>query len=256
MELTTQIPNSVARIRLNILQYSFHFIEWRWSLSFKLLLANNRRTLFNVSPLLDHALDKSPFEATVKSGTQLCSRRLLQPIIYCAGGVSVFFPLFTRIDLYEVDSQQLGHTLLTPITKERLTVEIVELIASVLDENLPNQQQMLNLSGFLVLGLAEVLLKDAISHVFLNPFIWVYAGYKVQRELYMFLIPQFDNDPRLLRNLCRFPRMPFLEHIAVSDIESLVSFLETSQDMTCIEDILHMIIRALSQKSLPIPTSH
>lgn len=40
------------------------------------------------------------------------------------------------------------------------------------------------------------------------------------------------------------------EHIAVSDIESLVSFFETSQDMACIEDILHMIIRALSQKSL------
>lgn len=295
--------------------------------------ASNRRTLFNVSPSLDHALDKSSFEATVKNGTQLCSRRLLQQIIYCAGGVSVFFPLFTRIDLYENDSQQLGYNLLTPITKERLTAEIIELIASVLDENLPNQQQMLNLSGFSVLGfllqsvpsqqlnmdtllalkhmlnvisncgLAEVLVKDAISHVFLNPFIWVYAVYKVQRELYMFLIQQFDNDPRLLKSLCRFPRvldiihqfywdnMPYStvgskahlqpitnkdfgerpnkeeiqkirllllsigemslrEHIAVSDIESLVSFFETSQDMACIEDILHMIIRALSQKSL------
>ena len=105
-----------------------------------------------MSTSLDHALDKSSFEATVKNGTQLCSRRLLQQIIYCAGGVSVFFPLFTRIDLYENDSQQLGYNLLTPITKERLTAEIIELIASVLDENLPNQQQMLNLSGFSVLG--------------------------------------------------------------------------------------------------------
>nr|XP_043606677.1 BEACH domain-containing protein B isoform X1 [Erigeron canadensis] len=294
--------------------------------------ASSRRTLFNVSPLLDHSLDKSSFEATVKSGTQLCSRRLLQQIIYCAGGVSVFFPLFTRIDLYDDDSQQLGYNLLTPITKERLTAEIIELIASVLDENLPNQQQMLNLSGFSVLGfllqsvpsqqlnmetlsalrhmlnvisncgLADVLVKDAISHVFLNPFIWVYAGYKVQRELYMFLIQQFDNDPRLLKSVCRFPRvldiihqfywdnmmshptsgskpllqpitnkgfgerpnkeeiqkirllllsigeMSLREHISVSDIESLVSFLETSQDMACIEDILHMIIRVLSHK--------
>ncbi|XP_023750494.1 BEACH domain-containing protein B isoform X2 [Lactuca sativa] len=291
--------------------------------------ASNRRALFNVSSLLDHAVDKSSFEATVKNGTQLCSRRLLQQIIYCAGGVSVFFPLFTRIDLYENDSQNL----LTPITKERITAEIIELIASVLDENLSNQQQMLNLSGFSVLGfllqslpsqqlnmdtlsalkhmlnvisncgLAEVLVEDAISHVFLNPFIWVYAAYNVQRELYMFLIQQFDNDPRLLKSLCRFPRvldiihqfywdkmpspiagskpllqpitnkdfgerpnkeeiqkirllllsigeMSLKEHIAVSDIESLVSFFETSQDMACIEDILHMIIRALSQKSL------
>lgn len=110
--------------------------------------ASNRRALFNVSSLLDHAVDKSSFEATVKNGTQLCSRRLLQQIIYCAGGVSVFFPLFTRIDLYENDSQNL----LTPITKERITAEIIELIASVLDENLSNQQQMLNLSGFSVLG--------------------------------------------------------------------------------------------------------
>lgn len=146
-------------------------------------------------------------------------------------------------------------------------------------------------------------MEDAISHVFLNPFIWVYAAYNVQRELYMFLIQQFDNDPRLLKSLCRFPRvldiihqfywdkmpspiagskpllqpitnkdfgerpnkeeiqkirllllsigeMSLKEHIAVSDIESLVSFFETSQDMACIEDILHMIIRALSQKSL------
>lgn len=108
--------------------------------------------MFNVSPLIDHAHDQSSFEATVKNGTQLCSRRLLQQIIYCAGGVSVFFPLFTRIDLYEDDSQQLGYNLLTPITKERLTAEIIELIASVLDENLSNQQQMLNISGFSVLG--------------------------------------------------------------------------------------------------------
>lgn len=56
-------------------------------------------------------------------------------------------------------------------------------------------------------GLAELLVRDAISCVFLNPFIWVYTVYKVQRELYMFLIQQFDNDPRLLRSLCQLPRV-------------------------------------------------
>lgn len=56
-------------------------------------------------------------------------------------------------------------------------------------------------------GLAEILVKDAISSIFLNPFIWVYTAYKVQRELYMFLIQQFDNDPRLLSSLCRLPRV-------------------------------------------------
>lgn len=56
-------------------------------------------------------------------------------------------------------------------------------------------------------GLAELLTKDAISSIFLNPLIWLYTDYKVQRELYMFLIQQFDNDPRLLKSLCRLPRV-------------------------------------------------
>ena len=56
-------------------------------------------------------------------------------------------------------------------------------------------------------GLAELLAKDAISGIFLNPLIWLYTSYRVQRELYMFLIQQFDNDPRLLKSLCRLPRV-------------------------------------------------
>ncbi|XP_075088788.1 BEACH domain-containing protein B isoform X2 [Nicotiana tabacum] len=297
--------------------------------------ARNGRCLFNVSPMVDPGLDKSSFEATVLVGTQLCSRRLLQQIIYCVGGVSVFFPLFTKSDLYEIEeAKQAGQALLTPITKERLTAEVIELIASVLDENLANQQQMLLLSGFPILGfllqsvppeqlnmdtlsalkhlfnvvanggLSDMLVKDAISHIFLNPVVWVYSVYRVQRELYMFLIQQFDNDPRLLRSLCRLPRvldiirqfywddvktrfaigskpllhpvtkqvigerpskdeihkirllllslgeMSLRKHISASDIKSLIAFFESSQDMACIEDVLHMVIRAVSQKQL------
>ncbi|KAG9149665.1 hypothetical protein Leryth_017584 [Lithospermum erythrorhizon] len=155
-------------------------------------------------------------------------------------------------------------------------------------------------------GLSEKLVQDAISSIFLNPLIWLHTAYKVQRELYMFLIQQFDNDPRLLKNLCRLPRvldiitefycdvmkgnssiesklhvnsmsnqgietpteeemhkirllllslgeMSLRQHILVSDIRALVTFFETNQDMSCIEDVLHMIIRALSQKSLLAP---
>jgi hypothetical protein len=36
--------------------------------------------------------------------------------------------------------------------------------------------------------------------------------------------------------------------IAAADIKALIAFFETSQDMTCIEDVLHMVIRAVSQK--------
>ncbi|XP_006338039.1 BEACH domain-containing protein B isoform X2 [Solanum tuberosum] len=297
--------------------------------------ARNGRRLFNVSPVVDPGIDKSSFKATVLVGTQLCSRRLLQQIIYCVGGVSVFFPLFTKTDLYEIEeAKQAGQDLLTPITKERLTAEVIELIASVLDENLANQQQMLLLSGFPMLGfllqsvppeqlnmdtlsalkhllhvvaiggLSDMLVKDAISHIFLSPVIWIYSVYRVQRELYMFLIQQFDNDPRLLRSLCRLPRvldiirqfywddvktrftvgskpllhpvtkqvigerpskdeihkirllllslgeMSLRQHISASDIKSLIAFFERSQDMACIEDVLHMVIRAVSQKQL------
>lgn len=85
-------------------------------------------------------------------GTQLCSRRLLQQIIYCVGGVSVFFPLISQSDRYDHEIGSFEQALLTPITKERLTAEVFELIASVLDDNLANQQQMHLLSGFSILG--------------------------------------------------------------------------------------------------------
>lgn len=59
----------------------------------------------------------------------------------------------------------------------------------------------------LCIGLAELLTKDAISSIFLNPLIWLYTDYKVQRELYMFVIRQFDDDPRMLKSLCGLPRI-------------------------------------------------
>lgn len=242
--------------------------------------------------MLDLASDKNSFEANVMVGSQLCSRRLLQQIIYCVGGVSVFFPLIAQCDRYENEESGFSEpTLLIPISKERLTAEVIELITSVLDDNLSNQQQMHLLSGFSVLGfllqsvppqqlnletflalkslfhviancgmyhelvhihvlllsiffllyfpqfidglldvvfkhnfllqiflflifflgfcsgLADLLLKEAISNIFLNPLIWLYTDYKVQREMYLFIVQKFDDDPRLHRSLCRLPRV-------------------------------------------------
>lgn len=202
-------------------------------------------------------------------------------------------------------------------------------------------------------GLAELLVKEAVYSIFLNPLIWVSTVYKVQRELYMFLIQKFDNDPRFLSSLCRLPcildiihvfysdtvkyrssmgnnpllypiteqvvgERPSIEeirkirllllslvemslrysffylklmfrnigllsyafhcmsfvvavayyysisvqffipnflglcrqNITTGDIKALVAFFEISHDMTCIEDVLHMVIRAVSEKSL------
>lgn len=40
------------------------------------------------------------------------------------------------------------------------------------------------------------------------------------------------------------------QNISSLDIKALIAFFETSHDMTCIEDVLHMVIRAVSQKPL------
>ncbi|CAD6251786.1 unnamed protein product [Miscanthus lutarioriparius] len=283
--------------------------------------ASNNRTLFNVSSALD-GLDKSKFEATTMGGTKLCSRRLLQEIIYCVGGVSVFFPLLIHFDDAVVQNGESA-------ARDQLAGQVIELVASVLDGNIANQQQMHLLSGFSILGflfqsvspqllnsktlsaskymftvlktssMSEILLRDALSQFYLNPHIWAYAAYQVQREHYLFLIQYFEADGRFLPVLCALPRIidvvrrfysekpdprsskpllvskkvtgerPSMEEIrkirllllslaemslklkvSQHDIRALVSFLERSQDVACIEDILHMIIRALSHNSL------
>lgn len=56
-------------------------------------------------------------------------------------------------------------------------------------------------------GMSKVLLKDAISRVYLNPEIWVYSNYEVQRDLYMLLIQYFEMDGRFLPLLCGLPRI-------------------------------------------------
>ncbi|RLM79604.1 BEACH domain-containing protein B [Panicum miliaceum] len=191
--------------------------------------ASNNRALFNVSSVLD-GLDKSKFEATTMGGTKLCARRLLQEIIYCVGGVSVFFPLLIHFDDAAVQNGE-------SVAHDELAGQVIELVASVLDGNLANQQQMHLLSGFSILGflfqsvspqllnfktlsaskymftvlknsgMSEILLKDALSQFYLNPHIWAYATYEVQREHYLFLIQYFEADGKFLPILCGLPRI-------------------------------------------------
>lgn len=115
------------------------------------LQASDGRILFNVSSMLENS-DKNTFEAVIMSGTKLCSRRLLQEIIYCVGGVSVFFPLLTQFDRSELDNGQLDYASIGSIMSDKLAAEVIELIASILDGNASNQQQMHLLSGFSILG--------------------------------------------------------------------------------------------------------
>lgn len=55
--------------------------------------------------------------------------------------------------------------------------------------------------------MSEILLRDALSQFYLNPHIWAYATYQVQRELYLFLIQYFEADGRFLPVLCALPRI-------------------------------------------------
>ncbi|XP_039804100.1 BEACH domain-containing protein B-like isoform X5 [Panicum virgatum] len=224
--------------------YSFHgddslyrgILDARDGLSSKIIFgfnaqASDGRSLFSVSSALDNA-DQSTFEAAIMGGTKLCSRHLPQDIIYCVGGVSVFFPLFTQFFDAATDVVQSCHS---SVDNDKLAAEVIELVATVLDGNVSNQQQMYLLSGLPILGfllqsatpqlfttktlsalkytfnilrkcgMSKVLLKDAISHIYLNPQIWVYASYEVQRDLYMLVIKYFETDGRLLPLLCGLP---------------------------------------------------
>jgi hypothetical protein len=110
--------------------------------------ASDSKTLFSVSSTLDSA-DNSTVEATIIGGTKLCSRRLPQDIIYCVGGVSVFFPLFTQFCDSVTDGGQYCYT---SVINDKLAADVIELVASVLDGNVSNQQQMYLLSGLSILG--------------------------------------------------------------------------------------------------------
>ncbi|CAD6338666.1 unnamed protein product [Miscanthus lutarioriparius] len=223
--------------------YSFHgddcyrgILDARDGLSSKIIFgfnaqASEGRSLFSVSSALNSA-DRNTFEATIMRGTKLCSRHLPQDIIYCVGGVSVFFPLFTQFFDAASDIEKCCHT---SVINDKLAAEVIELVATVLDGNVSNQQQMYLLSGLSILGfllqsatpqllttktlsalkymfdilrkcgMSKVLLKDAISQIYLNPQIWVYASYEVQRDLYLFVIKYFETDGRLLPLLCGLP---------------------------------------------------
>uniref|UniRef100_A0A0E0Q1M9 BEACH domain-containing protein n=1 Tax=Oryza rufipogon TaxID=4529 RepID=A0A0E0Q1M9_ORYRU len=199
--------------------YSFHgddslyrgILDARDGISSKIIFgfnaqASDSRSLFSVSSALDSA-DRSTFEATIMGGTN-CNA--------------------------VTDGEQSCHT---SVINGKLRAEVIELVASVLDANVSNQQQMYLLSGLSIMGfllqsatpkllnietlsalkymfdvlrncgMSKVLLKDAILQIYLNPQIWVHSSYEVQRDLYMFLLKYFETDGRFLPLLCGLPRI-------------------------------------------------
>lgn len=61
-------------------------------------------------------------------------------------------------------------------------------------------------------GLSDLLAEEVTSSIYLNPHIWIYTDFNVQRELYMSLIQYFENDRKLLTSICRLPQIIDIIH--------------------------------------------
>jgi hypothetical protein len=90
-----------------------------------------------------------------------------------------------------------------------------------------------NLSA--ISGMSEVLLKDALSQIYLNPHIWAYSSYEVQRELYLFLIQYFETDGKLLPILCGLPKI----------IDIVRQFYSEKLDSRSSKPLLHLVTEQL-----------
>lgn len=64
----------------------------------------------------------------------------------------MFFPLFTQFDMYDYNGNDKVGEMSLASMKGFLIAETIKLIASIMDDDLSNQQQMFLLSGFSVLG--------------------------------------------------------------------------------------------------------
>ncbi|BBM99563.1 hypothetical protein MPTK1_1g22060 [Marchantia polymorpha subsp. ruderalis] len=220
-----------------------------------------------------------------------------------------------------------------------IAVEVIELVTAVLSRNYANQQFMHNIAGLSVLGyllqsvspqhltvnfvlamerllttvvtssstfLSQALVKEALSKLYLNPHIWIFTPFSVQRTLYSSLLKHVETDATNLRSICGLARIldivqqfywdkckkrkvlgakPLVhpvtktvigerpsqqevaklrllvlsvaeilmrEHVRLSDIKALVAFVETSEDVDCLEDVLHMILGLLAHKQFVV----
>ncbi len=81
--------------------------------------------------------------------------------------------------------------------------------------------------------MSDVLLKDALSQIYLNPHIWAYASYEVQRELYLLLIQYFECDGKCLPMLCGLPRI----------IDIVLQFYSEKTDLRSSKTSLHPVTK-------------
>jgi hypothetical protein len=148
--------------------------------------ATDGRSLFSVSSALDDAENRT-FQAKIMGGTKLCSRHLPQDIIYCVGGVSVFFPLFTQFWDATTDGVQ---SYSTSFINDKLAAEVIELVATVLDGNVSNQQQMYLLSGLSILGLLLQSARPQLLNIkTLSSLKYMFNVLRNCGNLFLFLLP-------------------------------------------------------------------
>ncbi|KAH9551888.1 hypothetical protein CY35_09G037400 [Sphagnum magellanicum] len=303
--------------------------------------ASAGRSLFDVSPMLEQSPAGELCDAVIMAGTHLCCRHLVQDIVHCVGGIGVFFPLLTQLDQPVAEALafmgvtgERRYVQGCPV-ESHVVVEVIELVTGVLAGNFANQQYMHNIAGMAVLGfllqsvlpqnltikvvsalegllttvakangaaLSEALVKEALMNLFLNPHIWIFTPFVVQRELYTSLLNYATSDTSLLPSIFGLPWVldslrqfywdkpksrralgtkPLLHPITKAvigerptqleiaklrvlvlelaervlrgvvtlvDTKVLVVFLDSSEDIVCLQDVLSMVIDLLEHK--------
>ncbi|XP_024540202.1 BEACH domain-containing protein B isoform X1 [Selaginella moellendorffii] len=200
-------------------------------------LASSGRVLFDVAPVSEQS-DAVSHEATIMSGTQLCYRCLVQNNIHCVGGITVFFPLLTRF-------RHAGKDFDGSVTDadDYYLADVIELLTAVATKNYVNQKFLHSSGGLGLLGyllqfvsikqlsvkvitalnnllrvlseaadnaLSDLLVRETVLKVYLNPSAWIYAPYVIQRELFLSLINFLET--RKYGNVCGVSRFLDMLH--------------------------------------------
>lgn len=131
-------------------------------------------------------------------------------------------------------------------------------------------------------SLADALVTEAVSRLFLDPLVWIHSPYAVQSELYGSLFRQVDEDSDRFRHLCGFTQLldmvrshystatptKFTPHevgklrvavlaiaervlrkgFLVGEVKALVSYIETCKDEAACGDVVGMVLGLLGRK--------
>ncbi|KAL3142038.1 hypothetical protein ABBQ32_004670 [Trebouxia sp. C0010 RCD-2024] len=197
----------------------------------RLLLSYNAqaaagRMLYNTTDM-DGAVDVERDTAAVQEGSQLCCTCHLRDLLHCLGGVSVLLPLVAQLDVGVPHPSTPGHA-------EPRMVDVVELMAAVLEDSPSNRLTMLQTAGMALLVYllqrcnpvhlnaallhaletllkavtpSEALTKQLLQQLLLNLRLWSAAPPAGQRSLQHLILKLAKNEPAYFNELLPIPNI-------------------------------------------------